>query len=342
VTPRTKLLLASVLTVLLLGGATGYGVVSYLGYNARQSAQSQVRTASVQSGQAAGARVVFRNTAAGAGYGLVASVPLAKPAGPRTMTDVACDRVYSTTKVSMCLRIDRGVVTTFSANLLDSRWRTERSWPLAGLPSRTRISADSKLIAFTAFVTGEAYATVGFSTATQIAAVGDGRKGKEYGNLEDFALTIDGTRVTAADRNFWGVTFTSDDNIFFATAATANHTWLVRGNLAARTLTSVRQTAECPSVSPDGTKIAYKKNVSTTATAYWGIAVLDLATGTETVLPEKRNVDDQPEWLDDGTLLYGLPRTAPGDSDIWSIGAGGGSAPVRFIQHAWSPSVVTP
>ena len=82
----------------------------------------------------------------------------------------------------------------------------------------------------------------------------------------------------------------------------------MRGDLAARTLTAIHETAECPSLSPDGTKVAYKKNISTGATPYWSIAVLDLASGIETVLPEKRNVDDQVEWLDDATLLYGLPR----------------------------------
>jgi hypothetical protein len=335
-TLRLRVIVATVVTGMLLVAAAAYGVVAFGNYQQRQDAASKVRTvtASVESDAP---RIVFRNTAAGQGYGLVASVPLADPGGARAMTDVACDRVYSTSTQSMCLRIDRGVVTTFSANLFDDHWRSEQTWSLPGLPSRTRVSADSKLVAFTSFVTGSSYGTVGFSTATRIARVG----GRDFGNLEDFALIIDGKRVLASDRNFWGVTFGSDDNVFYATAATGGSTWLVRGDLVARTMTAVKETAECPSLSPDGSHVAYKKKVSTGATAYWSIAVLDLATGAETVLPEKRNVDDQVEWLDNGTILYGLPRTdSVGDSDVWSIAADGSSAPTLFIRHAWSPSVV--
>jgi len=36
------------------------------------------------------------------------------------------------------------------------------------------------------------------------------------------------------------------------------------------------------------------------------IAVLDLATNQETLLPDTRIIDDQVEWLDNSTILYGL------------------------------------
>ena len=337
---RARLIIAAAITVILLGGAIAYAAVAFTNYERRQATpaapQAEARSSVALDGSP---RIVFRNTTPDSGYGLVASVPLSAPSGARSVTSVPCDRVYATTKYSMCLRIDRGVVTTFSANLLDSAGKTVHSWPLPGIPSRTRISPDSKFVGFTAFVTGAAYGSVGFSTATRIASTA----GHDFGNLEDFAFMVDGTRNTATDRNFWGVTFTSDDNEFYATAASGGHTWLVRGDLAARTLTAIRETAECPSASPNGRRIAYKKNVSTTASAYWSIAVLDLATGIEKLLPEKRSVDDQVEWLDDSTLLYGMPRTdSPGDSDVWSIDADGASAPKRIIQHAWSPSVVRP
>ena len=333
---RFKLVTAAVLTILLLGGATTYGIVAFLSYQARQDAPSQTDTTTSPAVDS-GPRIVFRNTRTGSGYGLEASVSLADPSGTRAVGSVACDRVYSTAKYSMCLRIDRGVLTTFTATLYDPKWRATKSWALPGIPSRARISADSKLVAFTSFVTGEAYGSIGFSTATQISTT----DGTDYGNLETFALMIDGQRNTATDRNFWGVTFSSDDNVFYATAATGGQTWLVRGDLAARTLTPVKQTSECPSLSPDGTHIAYKKKLSTSTTSYWSIAVLDLATGHETVLPEKRSVDDQVDWLDNSTLLYGIPRTdSPGDSDIWSIASDGSAAGSRYIQHAWSPSVV--
>lgn len=328
---RRWLALASIGAVVLLGAAA-YGVNEYAG---KQTTPASVVTTRTHG--PAGPRIVFRNTAAGAGYGLVAAVPLDDPTAPRALTDQACDRVYATQEYLSCLRIQRGVVTTFEADLFDDAGTKKASWPLPGIPSRTRISPDSRLVASTAFITGMTYATVGFSTQTVIR----GTDGHDYGNLEDFTTVIDGTTLTSADRNVWGVTFAADDNVFYATAASAGHTWLVRGDVARRTLTSIHDGVECPSLSPDGTKIAFKKNVSSGPVSHWAIAVLDLATGAETVLNETRSVDDQAEWLDDTTVLYGLPRTdAPGDSDVWSVPIGGGSAPTVFIPHAWSPSVV--
>lgn len=335
-TTRQRIWLVASIGTLLLAGAAGYGVVAWADYRARSSAPSEVQSVSTDARPTA-ARVVFRNTALGAGYGHVASVPLSDRSAARTITDLACDRVYATGAIQSCLHIDRGVVTRFNATLLDSSGRELRSWPLAGIPSRTRVSADSRLVAVTSFVTGESYATVGFSTQTTIATT----DGTDYGNLEDFMLVVDGVRVTAADRNIWGVTFSADENTFYATAASAGQTWLVRGDLAARTLTAIRDTAECPSLSPDGNRIAYKKNVSTGGTPHWSIAVLDFVAGTEVILPEKRNVDDQVDWLDNDTILYGLPRSGTiGDSDVWSVLDDGTAEPDLFLEHAWSPSVV--
>jgi hypothetical protein len=336
VSARIKGWLVAVIAALLLAGAAGYGIMAWADHRSRASAPSQVQS-ELAPERPTGARVVFRNTALGAEYGLVASVPLSDPSGSRSVTDQACDRVYATATAQSCLHTDRGVVTTFTATVTETAGGTTRAWPLAGVPSRTRISADSRLVAVTSFVTGESYVSVGYATMTTISTI----DGTDYGNLEDFALIVDGERVTAADRNIWGVTFGADGNTFYATAASGGKTWLVQGDLAAGTLTAIRDTAECPSLSPDGLRIAYKKDVSTGSSPYWSIAVLELATGTETILPEQRNVDDQVEWLDDDTLLYGLGRSdTVGDSDVWSVRADGEADPAMFIAHAWSPSVI--
>jgi dipeptidyl aminopeptidase/acylaminoacyl peptidase len=335
---RPRLVLAVSATVVVLGAAAAYCVTAVLDYQTRSSMTTAAQTTGL-GGNGSDERVVFRNTAPDAAYGHIASVAAEDTDGDRPVTDVPCERVFTARQTTICLRIDRGILTTFSANLLDQQGTVTRSWPLPGLPSRARVSPDGELVAFTSFVTGEAYATIGFSTATQISNV----DGTDYGNLETFALWIDGEQVTAADRNFWGVTFTADDEVFYATAATGGQTWLVRGDLAARTLTAVHPNVECPSVSPDGTRIAFKKNVSTTATADWRVAVLDLATDRETVMPDPRNIDDQVEWLDDSTLLYGVPRSdVVGDSDVWAIAADASGEPTLFIEHAASPAVVRP
>jgi len=333
---RTRRWLLPAVTVILLGGAAAFAVVAWNGYQARHTAPAAA-VATPRPTLPAGPLLVFRSTAPGADYGTVASVPLADPSAKRTSTGLPCDRVYATHENLMCLHTDRGTLTTFGATLYDAAGDALEEWPLPGVPSRTRISADSSLVAETAFVTGSSYGVKAFSTATRIARV----NGVDYGNLEDFTLLVDGAKVTADDRNFWGVTFADDDNTFFATAASGGHHWLVRGNIRGRTLVAVKDGAECPSLSPDGTKIAYKKNVSTTDTPRWTLAVLDFATGVETQLPIPDNVDDQAEWLDDGTLLYGLADPAkPGDSNVYSIPIDGQHPPALFLAHAWSPSVV--
>ena len=284
-----------------------------------------------------GSRIVFRHTELGSDYGLVAAVPWADAGGPRVLSDVSCDRVYAADAYEICLRTNRGTNTTFTADLLDDAGTTVDSWPLPGVPSRARMNADGTLVAFSAFITAEAYATVGFSISTVIAQI----DGADPVDLETFALSVGGVPVTAADRNLWGVTFTSDPNVFYATAASGGQTWLVRGDRAAATLTAVHDAAECPSVSPDGTRIAYKKNMSTATLPLWNIAILDLATNQETLLPDTRNIDDQVEWLDNSTILYGIARAeSMGDSDIWSAPADGSAAARLEIEHGWSPSVV--
>jgi hypothetical protein len=96
--------------------------------------------------------------------------------------------------------------------------------------------------------------------------------------------------------------------------------WTIHGNV------------ECPSLSPDGTRIAYKKLVGVNGD--WRLTVLDLRTMREAPLAEKRSIDDQVEWLDDDHVLYSDGH------DVWSAQADGGGFPQRVLTHAASPSVV--
>lgn len=294
-------------------------------------------TASVDWKLPAGARIVFRSTEKGDGFGRVASVPLASPEGKRTLSGLSCERVYATREAVSCMSLNSTNPVGYRETLYDGSGGELRFWPLPGAPSRTRLSPDSKLAAWTAFVDGESYAGVAFATQTIITEL----QGTYYGPLEAFTFLVDAQPYSATDLNLWGVTFAADDNTFYATAASAGKTWLVRGNLRGRTLVAVREGAECPSLSPDGKRVAYKKNLGPADAPRWTLAVYDLASKAETILPLKGDVDDQAEWLNDDTLLFGLPVAgAEGDYNLYTAPADGSAAEKLFIEHAWSPSVV--
>ena len=284
--------------------------------------------------------VAVLGTALGPDFGKVALVPLSAPAGPRAVLDLPCDRVYATAKRYLCLRAERGAITTYEAELFDDTMTRTARLPVPGSPSRARLSRDGQLAAMTVFIAGHSYLDSGFSTRT---TVHDGTDGRQLADLEDFAIDLGGKPYRAADVNFWGVTFARDADRFFATMSTAGKTHLVEGRLSERRLRALRENSECPSLSPDGSRVAYKTRVGGAAAQRWRLAVLDLDSGKQVLLSEDRSVDDQAEWLDDQTLLYTVPRdggVGTVSSDVWRVPADGSGEPGVFIPDAGSPAVV--
>ena len=333
-TTRARLaILASVVLVMLIA-VTAYVVrVQH-----KQATAAPVAARTDLGTVVAGPHLVFRNTAIGNELGKVAVVPLSAPGGPRAFTGASCERVYASGAHSVCLYARRALSNTYKAQVLGSDFKPVGDLPLSGLPSRARMSRDGQLTATTTFVYGDSYATVGqFSTRTLVTRL----DGEQAADLERFQLYADGKHITAADRNFWGVTFADDDK-FYATAASGGKTWLVEGSISARRMTSLRSDVECPSLSPDRTRIAFKKH-GDLPPGQWRLAVYNLRTRTETLLAETHSVDDQVEWLDDTTVLYGLPRTTDAGaatSDIWATPADGSGTPRVLVADAWSPAVV--
>jgi hypothetical protein len=164
--------------------------------------------------------------------------------------------------------------------------------------------------------------------------------GDEIGELEQFSTWRNGERFRAVDFNFWGVTFASDGNTFYAALRTAGQTYLVRGELALRRLTVIRENVECPSLSPNNRLLAYKKRVGPSPDS-WRIHVLDLQSGAERIVgSEARYIDDQVEWLDDRHVLYGIPRRTTAIVDVWVASIDGSEPPRIFLPQADSPTVV--
>ncbi|GAA3763089.1 TolB family protein [Micromonospora maritima] len=265
----------------------------------------------------------------------VSTAALADPTGPRAVADRECLRVYAAAGTGVCLAPSSA--WSYQVVVLDAELRPTRRLDVPGLPNRARVSASGRMVSWTTFVGGDSYTSSGFSTRTGFL---DTRTGAAVTTLEDFAIRRDGRPYRSPDVNVWGVTFAGDDNTFYATLSTAGKRWLVRGDAAARTVTTVRENVECPSLSPDGTRIAFKEAVDADPAKGWRLSVLDLRTMRVTATAERASVDDQAAWLDGTTLAYTL-RQDDGRPDVWSVPADGSGAPRMLLPGAESPSPLT-
>jgi hypothetical protein len=260
----------------------------------------------------------------------LAEVGAAGPGKP-TLAPLKCARVYFASGRGICLARDRALAAGYKAEVFGADLRVRHSLALPGLASRARVSPDGRYGSVTLFVSGDSYAAPGsFSTRTTLI---DLASGDRIADLEQFTVTRGDRQVTAVDVNFWGVTFARDSDRFYATMATGGKTYLIEGSVSARTAHTIRENVECPSLSPDGTRLVFKKRTGSSSRP-WHLTVLDLKTMRETSLAEPRSVDDQADWLDDGHVLYSV------DGSIWSVPADGSGRPTRYVAGAGSPSAV--
>jgi WD40 repeat protein len=285
--------------------------------------------------------LLFRNTALGPIYGRLTAAPLEAVDGPRFATPLPCDRVYAASEAGVCLQATRKVLTTYQCVSFDRNFELRHTFSLVGVPSRTRVSRDSRKAAVTVFVTGDSYSSAGFSTRTTIF---DLQTGAVVGDLEQFTVRKDGELFKSVDFNFWGVTFAPDGDRFYATLSTGGKVFLVEGRVSSREISVLKEGGECPSLSPDGHRLVFKSRTTETGRLIWRLRVLDLKSRTETLVSETRSVDDQAEWLDDEQVLYALPRAVAGSgsSDVWLARADGTGTPRLFVADATSPCVVRP
>jgi uncharacterized repeat protein (TIGR01451 family) len=267
----------------------------------------------------------------------VALVPLQALEGPRWLTRLACQRLDYAGGRGICLGEGGGTaalqdeVLSTHAYVFGPDLRIRHDLSVGGFPSRVRISPDGRYGSVTVFIAGHSYAEAAFSTATTLI---DLDRGVKIGNLETFTVIRNGTPFRSVDFNFWGVTFARDSDRFYATLGTGNRTYLVEGSIRSRRLQTVRENVECPSLSPDGKRLAFKKRVGASQGVTWRFHVLDLTTMTETPLAEPRSLDDQIEWLDDRQVVYGDGR------NVWSVPADGSGKPAKVLSQASSPTVL--
>lgn len=282
-------------------------------------------------------RLYFRYTGMDENYGRVAFLEGAD-SNPVFRPGLSCQAVHASADKGICLSADRGVITAFQAHVFDTEsHEVIGQFSLSGTPSRTRVSPDGRYAASTVFVKGHAYSTIGFSTQTMLYDV-DAMS--VIADLETFKVTRRGAEFSNTDFNFWGVTFTPDSRQFYATLSTGDEHLLVQGDIAARTMAVIHEGVECPSLSPDGTRVAYKRRSTAPGGVRWSLHVLRLDDKTDIALADDRSIDDQLEWLNDEQVLYSVPdESSPAVTNVWTARADGSGDSTLFLASAYSPAI---
>ena len=105
------------------------------------------------------------------------------------VTPLTCERVYFSVDRGICLNSEaQGTATAWFADVFDSSFQRLFRLPLAGTPSRVRLSPDGRRAAATMFETGHAYDEHGFSTRTTIIDTQTGKSREISSSLPSSAM----------------------------------------------------------------------------------------------------------------------------------------------------------
>ena len=323
-------------------GACGLGVLAVVVYAALTSPRSRTGSApnavvhqtEFISAVPDGPLMLFRDASPGATYGKLAVVLLTRPDAPRRIAPLSCERVHYAAGWGVCMVNDETrLLVRHLAYVFDRSFQIRHTIELTGSPVRARVAPDGRRAALTVFERGHSYAEDGFSTRTTVIETASGR---QLADLEDLAVEKDGAAFKSIDFNFWGVTFAGDGDRFFATLKTHGERYLLKGSIDARRAAVLRPDVECPSLSPDGSLVVFKKPRK--QEVGWSLYVLDLATGVEHPLNQgRRSVDDQVDWFDDRQVVY--HDSASEGTGIWVLPVDGVTPPRLLVPNAYSPAV---
>jgi hypothetical protein len=246
---------------------------------------------------------------------------------PRAAGDMACERVHENAAGNGLCLAAKPHGFDYQGVVYGPGRRPLHRFSIAGVPDRARVSPDGRYGGFTAFLSGHTY-SAGLRSFSTHTAIVDMRAGKPLFNLDQLEVTHDGEPFERADANFWGVAFAGGDR-FYATLGSGGHHYLLEARVGTRRARVIDKQMECPSPSPDGSRIAYKRRIG--KQDRWRLHVLDLSSGRDVALAEPRSIDDQPEWLDDTTIVYS------DDRNVYAVPADGSGRPHRLVARASSP-----
>jgi hypothetical protein len=339
---RTRLILLAVAVAVCVGAA-----VAYVGISVARSPGSEpsgehlvgaatlgpgatpIRTSdasSIDSGD-----LLFVSMIPDRSAGSLAVVSLSDLAGSRAIAGLRCDRASYAGGRGICLVRHGGEEAESEVEIFDSNFHVGRRFEVEGAPSRARVSPDGRYAALTMFEASEEEegSSEGPYTETRIV---DLETGKEVADLEDLQLTKDGKPFSSDDLYFSGVTFADDDDRFYASLGSEETSYLVEGSLRDRKLKVIADGVDSPSLSPDGTHVAFRRLVG--GDGNWRLFVMDLRTRKAVRLAGNDPIDDQAEWLDAARVVY------VNDNKLWVVAADGSGQPRQILSYAYSPTVI--
>ncbi len=269
----------------------------------------------------------------------------------RTATIMHCERVHMGGASIFCFGMPKGLNgvpdqtpdTHKQYQILNYalKPRTQNNFDGSFLVSRARMSSDGLFAASTVFTKGDSYMpgmTAQISTRAHIYSVASKTP---VPDLERWAIFNKGQPLMPMGLNVWGVTFDPKNSaLFYATVMAQNNIYLVKGNVNSRNMEVIAADIECPSFSPDGTRLAFKQRKTLGG---WNAAVYTIQTGKITVFEAPYSVDDQIEWLDNQTLVFEKKTitAASATVDLMVRDAQNPTLPARlWLANAGSPTFV--
>jgi hypothetical protein len=337
---RTRLILLTAVAVVCVGAAVAYVGISLGSEPSGKASGTRVVGPATLGPGAAPIRTTDASSIDSGDLLFVSMIPdrsasslavasLSDLQGVRAISDLRCERAAYAGGRGICLIRGGGEDVESEVEIFDSNFHVDRRIEVEGAPSMASVSTDGRYGAMTMFAPGEEDSGESSSTETTVL---DLETGREAVDLEKLPLTKDGRPFSSDGLAFSGVTFADDDDHFYASLGLDANSYLIQGSLRDRKLKVIGEDVNSPSLSPDGTRLAFRRVVG--GAGNWRLFVLDLRTMKATRLAGDDPIDDQAQWLDDGRVGYS------NDNKLWAVAADGSGQPRQILPYAFSPTVI--